>query len=40
MSLNAVTISAETSDMEITLEELISRAEVLDGVVKFEILAG
>jgi chorismate mutase len=36
----AVTISAETSDMEITLEELISRAEVLDGVVKFEILAG
>ena len=36
----AVTISAETSDMEITLEELISRAQVLDGVVKFEILAG
>lgn len=36
----AVTISAETSDMEITLEELIARAEVLEGVVKFDILAG
>ena len=36
----AVTISAETSDMEITLEELISQAAALEGVVKFEILAG
>ena len=36
----AVTVSAETSDMEITLEELISRAGALDGVIKFEILAG
>ena len=36
----AVTISAETSDMEITLEELIARAEMLEGVVKFDILAG
>lgn len=36
----AVTISAETSDMEITLEELIAGAEEIDGVVKFEILAG
>ena len=36
----AVTLSAETSDMEITLEELISRAGALDGVIKFEILAG
>lgn len=36
----AVTISAETSDMEISLEELIARAETIDGVIKFEILAG
>lgn len=36
----AVTISAETSDMEITLEELISRAAGLEGVIRFEILAG
>ena len=36
----AVTISAETSDMEITLEELMGRAVDLDGVIKFEILAG
>ena len=36
----AVTVSAETSDMEISLEELIARAAALDGVVKFEILAG
>lgn len=36
----AVTVSAETSDMEISLEELIGRAEAIDGVIKFEILAG
>lgn len=36
----AVTISAETSDMEITLEELIAGAAALEGVIKFEILAG
>lgn len=36
----AVTVSAETSDMEITLEELISRAAGLEGVIRFEILAG
>ncbi|MDE7221354.1 MAG: ACT domain-containing protein [Oscillospiraceae bacterium] len=36
----AVTVSAETSDMEISLEELIARAAALAGVVKFEILAG
>lgn len=36
----AVTISAETSDMEISLEELIARAEEIDGVIRFEILAG
>ena len=36
----AVTVSAETSEMEITLEELIARAAALEGVIKFEILAG
>ncbi len=36
----AVTISAETSEMEITLEDLIGRASAAAGVVKFEILAG
>ena len=36
----AVTVSAETSDMEITLEELISQAAALEGVVRFEIMAG
>ena len=36
----AVTISAETSDMEISLEELIAQAEAASGTVRFEILAG
>ena len=36
----AVTISAETSEMEVSLEELMARAVSLDGVVKFEIRAG
>ena len=36
----AVTISAETSDMALTLEDLIARVSALEGVVKFEILAG
>ncbi len=36
----AVTISAETSDMEQSLEELIAHISAVDGVVKFEILAG
>lgn len=36
----AVTISAETSEMEISLEELITQAAGLAGVVRFEILAG
>ena len=35
-----VTISAETSAMEESLEQLIARAEALEGVVRFEILAG
>ncbi len=36
----AVTVSAETSEMEISLEELIAGAAALEGVIKFEILAG
>ena len=36
----AVTISAETSDMEETLEELIADASAVEGVVKFEVMAG
>lgn len=36
----AVTISAETSGMEKTLEQLLSDVSVLDNVIKFEILAG
>lgn len=36
----AVTISAETSSMQLSLDELIAEAGALGGVVKFEILAG
>lgn len=36
----AVTISAETSEMEETLEQLLADVDELEGVVKFEILAG
>ena len=36
----AVTVSAETSEMEISLEELMGRLSTAAGVVKFEILAG
>ena len=36
----AVTVSAETSDMAISLEELIAGAAALAGVIMFEILAG
>lgn len=36
----AVTISAETSDMAESLEQLLADVSALDGVVKFEILAG
>lgn len=35
-----VTISAETSEMEETLDELIQQASNVQGVIKFEILAG
>lgn len=36
----AVTISAETSDMAESLEQLLADVSALEGVVKFEILAG
>ena len=36
----AVTISAETSEMSESIEELIADSLALDGVVRFEILAG
>ena len=36
----AVTVSAETSPMTVTLEQLIAEASQLAGVVRFEILAG
>ena len=36
----AVTISAETSDMAGSLEQLLATVSALDGVVKLEILAG
>ena len=36
----AVTLSAETSDMTITLEELLGKVVLVDGVIKVEILAG
>ncbi len=39
-STASVTISAETADMEMGLEELKERLESADGVIKTEILAG
>lgn len=36
----AVTVSAETSDMEMTLEAFLEQAASVDGVIRFEILAG
>ena len=36
----ALTISAETSDMEESLEQLLGQVANLEGVVKFEILVG
>lgn len=35
----AVTISAETSEMQESIEEMMARALALDGVVRFDILA-
>ena len=36
----AVTISAETSGMEQTLESLMAAASAVEGVIRFEIMAG
>lgn len=36
----AITISAETSEMEETLEAFLAEVSAVEGVVKFEILAG
>ena len=36
----AVTISAETSDMAESLETLLAEISALEGVVKFEVMAG
>lgn len=36
----SVTISAETSDMEMNVEELMEAVCAVEGVVRFEILAG
>ena len=35
----AVTISAETSEMQESIEEMVARALALEGVVRFDILA-
>ncbi len=39
-SVAAVNLSAETSGLNISLEELVSRTGEMEGVVKFEVLAG
>lgn len=39
-SLAAVNLSAETSGLTLTLEELVHLAGSMEGVVKFEVLAG
>ena len=36
----ALTISAETSEMEETLESLLAAASAVEGVIKFEVMAG
>ena len=36
----AVTVSAETSDMEMTLEAFLEQVSGVEGVVRFEVLAG
>ena len=36
----AITISAETSDMELTLEAFVAKTTEIDGVIRFEIMAG
>lgn len=39
-SVAAVNLSAETSGLSISLEELVTRTGEMEGVVKFEVLAG
>ena len=36
----AITVSAETSDMEMTLEAFLEQVANVNGVIRFEILAG
>ncbi len=40
LSVAAVTLSAETSALSLPLEELVHRVEQVEGVVRFEVLAG
>ena len=40
LSVAAVTLSAETSALCLSLEELVHRVEQVEGVVRFEVLAG
>jgi chorismate mutase len=39
-SVAAVNLSAETSGLNLSLEELVHQVGAMDGVVKFEVLAG
>lgn len=39
-SIAAVTLSAETSGLRLSLEELVQQVSELEGVVRFEVLAG
>ncbi|MCC8075049.1 MAG: ACT domain-containing protein [Clostridiales bacterium] len=39
-SVAAVNLSAETSGLKVSLDELVHRVSAMDGVVKFEVLAG
>jgi chorismate mutase len=39
-SVAAVTLSAETSTLLVTLEELVNRVSEMEGVIRFEVLAG
>ncbi|MCD7929363.1 MAG: ACT domain-containing protein [Clostridiales bacterium] len=39
-SVAAVNLSAETSGLNVSLDELVHQVSAMDGVVKFEVLAG
>ncbi|MCD7830292.1 MAG: ACT domain-containing protein [Clostridiales bacterium] len=39
-SVAAVNLSAETSGLNVSLDELVHRVSAMEGVVKFEVLAG